>query len=122
MHGTDGVVRPAMGGAGRDIICQTHLLDPPKALKPRVGNDVKNKVGWHMDESIHRVIDDLLLVHLRRSANITFSGRAFCFSHNHHLMEERLEETNQRRNECRTLVAVEIEEIVLAFLEAAVRE
>ena len=56
------MVKACMQGSRVYQVGQSQLLDTAKALEPGVFDQVKNKRGRNVDESVYRVIDDLTLV------------------------------------------------------------
>jgi hypothetical protein len=63
MHRPKRVVKPRMQCPRIDEFRQSQLLHPPQPLKKWVLNEVKQQLTRHRNEPVHRVIDNLLLVH-----------------------------------------------------------
>lgn len=52
-----------MNGTGVNKVRHGHLVDPPKALVIRMSDDLADELIIYTDESIYRVVDDLMKTH-----------------------------------------------------------
>lgn len=62
MHGTNGVLKPGMCGAGIYKAGKSQLSYPTESLNIGMFKQVKNEVGRYDDESVYRIIDDFTFI------------------------------------------------------------
>jgi len=67
VHGAQGVLKTCMLRRRISVIGKPELLDPPQPLEPWMFDHIKNEGVGNGDESVYRIIDDLLFIGCRQN-------------------------------------------------------
>ena len=67
------MLKPGMQGSGINQVCKSQLLDPAKALKPGMPDQLENKVTGDVNKTINRIVYNLALKSIRSIQGHFFS-------------------------------------------------